>query len=472
MLFNTVEFFLFFVLVFAISSLISGWRRVRIWFILAASLYFYASNNSWQILLLLATTTIDYYVCLALGKTDQETRRKQLLLVSLVSNLGMLAYFKYSNFFGENLARLAETFGIQLSWIDLNIILPIGISFYTFEALSYTIDVYRRQIPPERDWNRLAFLVSFFPHLIAGPIIRAADFFPQLDRPPSLSRAEFDRGLFLIARGVFKKMIIADALGQAADFAFSSPGQIGMFGAWAGVYAFTLQIYFDFSGYTDIAIGAGKLLGYQLPENFHRPYAAASVTDFWRRWHISLSSWLRDYLYISLGGNRVNRQWKVYRNLVITMLLGGLWHGAAWNFVIWGGLHGILLSIERAIGIRAGVSAGVSDCGLRPLRSLLYFHVFALLWVPFRSPDTHTLVHMLGAMFSLPDMVVPPRWVIVVFAMTAVTWLWQQADERWNLSLYEARIPVPLRAAFYAVTILAAAVMGSAETKAFIYFQF
>jgi D-alanyl-lipoteichoic acid acyltransferase DltB (MBOAT superfamily) len=468
MLFNTIEFFLFFVLVFAISSLISGWRRVRIWFILAASLYFYASNNSWQILLLLATTTIDYCVCLALGKTDRETRRKQLLLVSLVSNLGMLAYFKYSNFFGENLARLAETFGIQLSWIDLNIILPIGISFYTFEALSYTIDVYRRQIPPERNWNRLAFLVSFFPHLIAGPIIRAADFFPQLERPPSLSRAEFDRGLFLIARGVFKKMIIADTLGQAADFAFSSPGQIGMFGAWAGVYAFTLQIYFDFSGYTDIAIGAGKLLGYQLPENFHRPYAAASVTDFWRRWHVSLSSWLRDYLYISLGGNRVDRHWKVYRNLMITMLLGGLWHGAAWNFVIWGGLHGILLSIERAIGIRAGVS----DCGQRPWRSLLYFHVFALLWVPFRSPDTDTLVHMLGVMFSLPDMAVPPRWIIVVFAMTAITWLWQQADEKWNLSLYETRLPVPLRAAFYAVTVLAVTVMGSAETKAFIYFQF
>ena len=281
MLFNTAEYFIFFVIVLTVSWLVAAHRQVRLWFLLAASLYFYTSNNHWQVLLLLLTTTIDYLLCIWLSQIEGRALRKVLLAVSVCSNLGLLAYFKYFNFFGQSVASLSGLIGLRLDWVDLNVALPVGISFYTFEALSYTIDVYRGKIPAQRQWNRLAFLVSFFPHLIAGPIVRAADFFPQMDRRPWLSRREFELALYLIVAGLVKKIVFADTLSYYADAAFDGNSKIGAYTAWVGVYAFAFQIYFDFSGYTDIALGSAKLLGFQLPENFNYPYAASSITDFW-----------------------------------------------------------------------------------------------------------------------------------------------------------------------------------------------
>ena len=301
----------------------AGHRRFRNYFILLASFYFYFSNNGWQILLLLFTVTVDWTVCLRLANEPVEARRKALLAISLVSNLGVLFFFKYYNFASGSVVSLFGLVGWKLDWVEANILLPVGISFFTFEALSYTIDVYRGHIRAEREWNRLAFLVSFFPHLIAGPIVRAAQFFPQMDRTPSLTAATLDEALYLVVVGLFKKIVIADTLAIYADASFAVPASSDRLTLWLGVYAFSFQIFFDFSGYTDIARGCGKLLGYELPENFRRPYVAASMTEFWHRWHITLSTWLRDYLYISLGGNRMRTRWGVYRNLFITMFIGG-----------------------------------------------------------------------------------------------------------------------------------------------------
>jgi alginate O-acetyltransferase complex protein AlgI len=472
MLFNTFEYFVFFLGVLAVSWLTVGWKRFRLWLILVASFYFYASNNSWQTLLLLLTTTIDYLVCLRLSQTEDDGRRKLLVGLSLISNLGMLAYFKYINFFGETAVSIAQALGWSPGWLDLNVALPVGISFYTFEALSYTIDVYRRRIPAERDWSRLAFLVSFFPHLVAGPIIRAADFFPQLGRPAALSGAQFDGGLFLIARGVVKKLLIADTMGRFADTVFASSAQPGPLEVLVGIYAFALQIYFDFSGYTDIAIGSAKLLGFQLPENFNRPYAATCLTDFWRRWHMSLSSWLKDYLYIPLGGSRMKSKLGVCRNLAITMLLGGLWHGAAWNFVIWGGLHGAFLSFERLLGVHERLDAYAQETGWRRLlRSFVMFNLLVLLWLPFRVRQIPNLNDIIS-LSHLSTGVVSMRGMILVISLSVATWAWQFFDEWLALSGRGHFKSVWHRSFVCAFAIVVAIVMGSAETASFIYFQF
>jgi alginate O-acetyltransferase complex protein AlgI len=458
MLFNTFEYFVFFTAVLFVSWLTAGWMRFRLWFILAASFYFYASNNSWQILLLLFTTTVDYFICLWLARTESGGSRRLLVAISLVSNLGVLSYFKYINFFGETAAAIAHSLGGSLSWLDLNVALPVGISFYTFEALSYTIDVYRRRIPAERDWGRLAFLVSFFPHLIAGPIIRAADFFPQLRTRPTLSGAQFDAGLFLIARGLVKKLLLADTMGQFGDAIFAGSGTAGMLDVWVGACAFTLQIYFDFSGYTDIA-------------NFNRPYAATCLTDFWRRWHMSLSSWLKDYLYIPLGGSRMKSRLGVCRNLMITMVLGGLWHGAAWNFVIWGGLHGVLLSLERMLGVHDRLDVYAAETGWRRLlRSFLMVNLLVLLWLPFRVRDLSALAGI--AIAPLAGGMVSARGMAVVVSLAIATWAWQFVDERWRLSeSMRLRSACP-RGLVCAFAILVGLAMGSGETSTFIYFQF
>lgn len=470
MLFNTLEYFLFFSAVLTIAWATAGFGRYRTLFLLVASIYFYASNNGWQTFLLLFTTTVDYWVCLKLAKTDDEKRRKALVLISIVSNLGLLAWFKYVNFFGHSIALMAETFGIQLSWITLNIALPVGISFYTFEALSYTIDVYRRKIPAEREWSRLAFLVTFFPHLIAGPIIRAADFFPQIGRRPSLSRKELELALFLIACGLLKKIILADNLAPYADSAFDNPEGVGTIRAWLGVYAFAFQIFFDFSGYTDIAIGCAKLLGFSLPENFRRPYVAYSITDFWRRWHISLSTWLRDYLYIPLGGNRMPTKLGVYRNLMLTMLLGGLWHGAAWTFICWGGLHGIYLSLERALGI--GREQNVASGKRRLFAALITFHVVTFTWIPFRADSLDKMGKLLTVMFSSTPGVELTFGAVFLSLIMIVAWLIQFVGEYRDYPAYWINRALPIKAFAYSAIGVLVLVIGSGIPKSFIYFRF
>jgi D-alanyl-lipoteichoic acid acyltransferase DltB (MBOAT superfamily) len=470
-LFNTAEYLAFFLLVLFMSWITAGFLRFRTWFILVASFYFYTSNNHWQILLLLTTTTVDYFICLRLGKTDKENIRKYLVAISIVSNLGMLAYFKYAGFFSANLQAIASVIGWHLNWVDLNIILPVGISFYTFEALSYTIDVYRRKIPPEKDWARLAFLVSFFPHLIAGPIVRAHNFFPQIGRRPHLTVIEVERALLLVFSGLIKKIIFADTLGGYADKAFNFPNEIDSFEAWLGIYAFMFQIYFDFSGYTDIALGCAKLLGFDLPENFRRPYAAVSFTDFWHRWHISLSSWLRDYLYISLGGNRMKSKLGVYRNLMITMLLGGLWHGASWHFVIWGAVHGCFLSFERLTGIVG--KQQVLTIGKRALSSAVFIQLILLTWIIFRSPDLTRMGLLFEALtrFTIEHNITVGMFMAILLMIAA--WMWQLMNESVFIKEYWInKVSVPVKASSYAAVFCAVILLNSLVPRTFIYFQF
>lgn len=464
MLFNTFEFAFFFLAVLIVSWCVAEHRPLRTWLILIASFWFYFSNNHWQILLLLATATIDWAVCLRLSVEPRIARRKFLLGLSLVSNLGILFYFKYANFAGGSVAAALTALGWRVDWVELNILLPVGISFFTFEALSYTIDVYRGHIPAERQWHRLAFLVSFFPHLIAGPIVRAADFFPQMNSPPKLSAENFESGLHLIATGLVKKIVLADTLAVYADAAFGEPGQTDMATAWIGVYAFAFQIYFDFSEYTDVARGCSRLLGYELPLNFRNPYAATSITDFWRRWHMSLSTWLRDYVYVSLGGNRVPR-WRVYVNLMATMLIGGIWHGAAWHFVVWGGLHGCLLSIEKATGLAKAKSGGV-------LRALVLFHLFALLWIPFRASDMEGALLLTERLISFQFGAVYDLGMAVAALLVASGWAWQLIDDRIGLHRRFRDQPAPIKAAVYAAAAFTIFIVSSNNATTFIYFQF
>ena len=340
MVFTSFAFLKFFTAVFAALWLMRT-RTLRQLLILAASAFFYAFWKPAYLLLLLTPSMIDYWCSIHIEDTDDPGRRRAWLLVSLITNLGLLAYFKYTNFFIDNIGLLL---GRRIPHLD--ILLPVGISFYTFKTLSYTIDVYRRHIPACRSLWKYAMFVTYFPELVAGPIVRASVFLPQMHRSlrPSWSRTFL--GLQVVLLGVTKKLVIADRMADIVDPVFASPAAFSPFTVISAVVAYSLQIYCDFSGYSDIAIGVSKIIGFDLPENFNMPYLATSLTDFWRRWHMTLSGWLRDYLYIPLGGNRHGRL-KTYRNLAITMLLGGLWHGASWNFVFWGLLHGCGLAVNH-----------------------------------------------------------------------------------------------------------------------------
>jgi alginate O-acetyltransferase complex protein AlgI len=473
-LFNSFEYFVFFSFCLVAACLLAGLPRLRVGFLLVASFYFYFSNNHWQILLLLFAVTVDYFVCLRMQDERSPTQRKLLLCVSLLSNLGLLGFFKYANFLGESFHELAAAFGFRLDWVDLHVLLPVGISFYTFEALSYTIDVYRGEIRAERKWSRIAFMVSFFPHLIAGPIVRARNFFPQIYDPKPLTRDRLERALFLIAGGLFKKMILADTLALFADNAFDHTPSIGWLGAWIGVYAFSFQIFFDFSGYTDVALGSALLLGYDLPQNFRRPYIATSITDFWRRWHMTLSSWLRDYLYIPLGGSRMPSKLGVYRNLILTMFLGGLWHGAAWHFAIWGVLHGLALSVERALGVRppSAEAKPAEAVGWRLLKGALVFQLVTFLWIPFRARNLGDTWRLMEQMFSFRAPVGITNGMVLAALTILLSWAFQAFAE-----LTPAEGPIhnawlPLKAVAYSGVIVGVLVASSAAPRAFIYFQF
>jgi len=395
MLFNTIQFFIFLAVVLALFY--ASPRRFRRYILLAASYFFYACWNYKFIALLLTLTAIDYTAALWLEKVPPGPRKKALLILSLSANLGFLGFFKYYNFLAGNLALLL---GMPPHSFFLDIVLPLGISFHTFQSMSYVVDVYRGQQKAVRSPIDYALFICFFPQLVAGPIVRAHTFFRDLFhwRPPS--SAEVSNGILLLTLGLTKKMAFADQFAKVANSYFSNvAGNPGMVTAWSGVLAFGLQIYFDFSGYTDMAIGMAKLLGFHFPVNFRRPYLASSITDFWRRWHISLSTWLRDYLYIPLGGNR-HGKWITYRNLAITMLLGGLWHGASWNFVIWGGYHGALLSVERVFHGNRPMREEWS--WLYPVKAIPTFGLVLIGWVFFRAADLPQSLQILGQMFSRP----------------------------------------------------------------------
>ena len=346
MLFVEFRFFWFFLAVFAVYWSLRGNRNRKIW-LLVCSYFFYACWNWKFLFLIMASSALDYFVGSMLARTDDARKRRGWLIMSLCANLGTIAFFKYYNFFVTSAAAALAWLGLPASLHTLNIVIPVGVSFYTFHSMSYTIDVYRRKLEPVRSLLDLACFIGFFPQMVAGPIVRASQFLPQLRSIRRFSDVDARGALVLFLTGFIKKACIADSVAPFVDRYFEAPWNFATASAWVAVLFYAIQIYCDFSGYTDMAIATAGLLGYQLPVNFRFPYFATNISDFWHRWHISLSSWLRDYLYIPLGGNR-GPAWFVYRNIMITMLLGGLWHGGAWTFVIWGGLHGLALVVHRA----------------------------------------------------------------------------------------------------------------------------
>lgn len=362
--------------------------RGRQFLFIAFSLWFYWRSSGVFVALLVATTVVDYWLARFIDSTASLWARRTFLLASLLSNLGILAWFKYANF---ALGTWAGLSGHPVQPLD--IVLPVGISFYTFQSLSYTIDVYRGEIRALRRYADFLFFASFFPQLVAGPIVRARDFLPQVPADHRPDPADRARAFRLILGGLLKKIVVADFVaGNFVDRVFDSPLQHTGAECLLAAYGYAIQIYCDFSGYSDMAIGIALLLGFRLPVNFDRPYAAATLTEFWRRWHISLSSWLRDYLYIALGGNRKGR-FRTYANLALTMLLGGLWHGASWKFVLWGGVHGIWLAMEKALDWPRRVAGNTL---LRWVGMVATFHLVAALWVPFRARTLGDALDLFG----------------------------------------------------------------------------
>ncbi|HWO08926.1 MAG TPA: MBOAT family O-acyltransferase [Polyangiaceae bacterium] len=386
MSFTTISFLTFCLIFFAGYALLRG--RARGCFLLLASCYFYGSWDVRFLALLLGSVFVDFWVALAVAKA-QGRRRRALLSISLAFNLGVLGFFKYAGFFAESAAAALSRLGWPVSAPELGIVLPVGISFYTFQTLAYTVNVYRGRLEPCRNLLDFALYVMFFPQLVAGPIERPERLLPQM---AAVSRAPWRpnfSGLVLIASGLFKKLALADGV-HAYVSPLSAPDSAYPAALWFATLAFAFQIYWDFSGYSDIAVGLARLLGVELMSNFRAPYAATGPSDFWQRWHISLSEWLRDYLYVPLGGNRGGPA-RTYRNLMLTMLLGGLWHGAAWHFVLWGAYHGLLLVAARALSAKLELTL---PAWARPLRVIGFFYLTCLGWALFRAP---TLAACVGA---------------------------------------------------------------------------
>lgn len=435
--------------------------------VLLASAIFYAWWD-WRFLGLLAFITILDYCITKLLISTKKKQQKYLLIISIIVNISLLAYFKYFNFFIESLNPVMDSWGWQLN--SLEIILPIGISFYIFETLSYVIDVYRGIAKPASRLLDYAIFISFFPRLVAGPIMRASQFLPQLEKGIQIKNENLVEGTQLFLRGTLKKLVVADNLAIMVDLVYSSPGAFSSLTVWLGVFAYAVQILFDFWGYTDMAIGIGKMLGFVLPINFDLPYVSQSITEFWTRWHISLSTWLRDYLYIPLGGNRRGKI-RTNANMLITMLLGGLWHGASWNFVIWGGLHGLYLSLERLIyGAKPSPHSWSSPIAY--LRSLATFVLVAVTWVPFRSPSFQTTMKIMKKLLFF-ETEINFEWYFVwalIFVPTVFFGGWLAAKLNWKWPIFSTEKSITL--AFILFEILLIFFFAPLNTSPFIYFQF
>jgi alginate O-acetyltransferase complex protein AlgI len=473
MQFCSQKFFLFFLLIFCLYWVLP-WRRVRVGLLLAASFYFYASWNKWLALLICVSTLLDYLLALGIEHSAASWRRKLFLGVSLIANLGLLCYFKYANFFLLSLNEALSAVGAPTWFRTLDVLLPVGISFYTFEAINYMVDVYRRRIPAERNLGDFMLFILFFPHLIAGPIVRARDFLPQIKRPKrwSWGRMYLGTGYFLM--GLVKKLAIADRMAEYVDPVFADPSSYRGSAIVFAAIAYAVQIYCDFSGYTDMAIGTAHMLGYKLARNFNLPYLAVNIADFWHRWHISLSSWLRDYLFIPLGGSRGTRG-QTTRNLLITMTLGGLWHGASWTFVFWGVLHGVFLVIHRYFHDYCK-SQPRWERALRSvpgtlLRMLLTFTCVAVGWVFFRAATfgtAFTLFHRVVVWSSglgTPIPMLSLKCTLVFIWVCHAVAYWVPWRKLW-------RLPAPIQGFAYAAALVLAQVLAPDAGKVFIYFQF
>jgi D-alanyl-lipoteichoic acid acyltransferase DltB (MBOAT superfamily) len=470
MLFNSGTFLLLFTVFISLYALLYRNWMSRTVYVIAFSLFFYYKASGWYLLILLLSICMDYWVALAIYNSPSQPRKKMWMLISVGANLALLGYFKYTNFFIESWNAVSRG---ELAPKD--IFLPIGISFYTFQTISYVVDVYKGKIAPARNLLDYTFYMSFFPHLVAGPIVRAKDFLPQLQGQVQLEADEINEGFYLVIKGLIKKAIIADYIAQYADLIFGNPTGYSGFENLMGVYAYTLQIYCDFSGYSDMAIGIAKFMGFRLGDNFNTPYASKDITEFWRRWHISLSTWLRDYVYIPLGGNRKG-EFNQYLFLLATMLVGGLWHGPSWKFVAWGGLHGLALVIHKLYSRHIGNR--IPKNGLRNFTGwFLCFHYVAFLWVFFRADTFGTAMEVFRQVFTQMDLSYLPPFLkarglfcIMLVAGYGLQFLPEKIKLSGNRRI--AGLPLVGKAILLFLAIELVLQLQTADVKPFIYFQF
>lgn len=474
MLFNSLTFVaFFFVLVVAYYSL-RHWKSQKI-LLLVASYLFYAAWNPPFVALLWISTLVDWFAAKRLEVEDGKAKRIALAVVSVVVNLGLLGFFKYGGFVLDNFVSFVAFYGISYQPAQPDIILPVGISFYTFQTMSYTLDVFHRRSHASKSFLDFALYVTFFPQLVAGPIVRATQFLPQLVAPRRANWNQFHWGLFLMTLGLFQKVVLADAmLAPSAEIVFGfKNGLLSGFDAWIGVLAFSGQIFFDFSGYSTTAIGVALCFGFSLPDNFRRPYAAIGFSDFWKRWHISLSSWLRDYFYIPLGGNRKGEIRTIF-NLLFVMLVGGLWHGASWTFVVWGGLHGLYLVVERELSKRFGTPAWTQSLlGQVLLGGFTYFLV-NITWVFFRAQDFASAGDLIISMFGgAPNgaEVLPTLGIIKVLVVVGALLVAHWSLRSTRLEDVLERLPGWTNALVWGVMIILL-IVTQGGGNAFIYFQF
>ncbi len=473
MLFHSLQFLVFLPVVFFAYWSVSARATLRKWLLLLASAIFYMAWNPLPFLIVLYCATFDYFIARGMERAHKPSVRKLLVAASVVSNLSVLAFFKYANFIYETIAIVFGWIGVEIVYHRLDILLPIGLSFVVFQTLSYTIDVYRGDCKARRSWVDVALFISFFPQIIAGPIVRAAQFMPQLDARPELDESKGAAGLIRIAKGLVKKLLIADLLAaNLIDRVFASPELYTWIEVLAGTFAYTLQIYYDFSAYSDVAIGSAALFGFYIPENFNRPYKAKNLPEFWKRWHISLSTWLRDYLYIPLGGNKRGRLLTL-RNVMITMILGGIWHGASWRMALWGGIHGVGLCLTRLFWWRFGMPTGAEPIWRTAISWTITFLSVMLARIFFRAESMERAYAMFAGLvpdgtWQAPNLT--PRVLTVMIIATVIhfgpTNLFQWFSDRF------VAMPVPVRAAGLVAIALVVKQVADFEVQTFIYFQF
>ncbi len=470
LLFNSGFFLFFYLFVIIFAYFFINYKRAKIIFLTVSSLFFYYKSSGIFFLLIILSSLIDYIAGMEIYKTEDKTKRKLFLTISIVMNLGILGYFKYTNFFLDTLNSL------KLGHFELlDIFLPVGVSFFTFQSMSYTIDIYRHELKPERNFLDFLFFVSFFPQLVAGPIVRASHFLKQIHEYPVINKKEIGYALFLIMAGLLKKAVIADFISiNFIDRVFEWPTRFTGVENLMAIYGYVLQIYCDFSGYSDMAIGLALLMGFRLPVNFNAPYKSKTVTEFWRRWHISLSSWLRDYLYIPLGGNRKGKV-RTYYNLMMTMLLGGLWHGASWRFVFWGAIHGVALAIERLLNY----PKWLQNRGklLKFFGVIITFHVWAFSMIFFRAQSykiAFDMIHQIAHYFHaevFPQFVSAYPVVVALFVIGMLTHFLPEKWEEW-MKVTIGKSPLALQALYLVVIIWIVVQFKSSDIQPFIYFQF
>lgn len=474
MIFTSFEYIAFFAVVLLLRGLIRDLPKEKS-LLLLASYVFYMSWSVPCSVLILATSVVDYLVGLGLGRCDEPAKRKGLLVLSIAANLGVLGIFKYTNFFADNASGLLALLGIHIPHRHLDILLPAGISFFTFQSMTYTIETYRRNLTPCHSPRDFLLFVAFFPQLLAGPINRAKDLLPQFASRARATALDFEQGLAQFGLGAVKKLAISDQLAPSVDLVFADPASFDGFTLLLGAVGYALQIYCDFSGYSDMAIGSARMMGFRFMENFKMPYSAANITEFWQRWHISLSSWFRDYVYIPLGGNR-RGQHRTYVNLMVTMLLCGLWHGASWNFVFWGFLHGAALAIHRAWKAASPLPRMPNNPGAaaisRALAHALTLAVVLVGWVFFRASswaNACEYLHRMVTMSASGTRVIPTQLLPILLGVLAVHLLVNK-DRNWAQEVPER--PVLVRILGYSALGVMLVCFGATDSAPFIYFQF